>query len=370
MGNVDLLPGGGALNERRARAGRWGDVSGYRHLPSQAHRPVADPKQRATIMRSSSHSLMATRAKRIIGRSVNTPLGWIGLKVGGIKHDVVDLREQTDDPLEASYLAGKGAALINAPLRDCLVLHTSAFRCFPDLGNPFVEVLRRHGDGQSAARARAPLEAFFEAWQPSNAAEVLGIDSSCAHASLRTGHPLAYVLPWSSVPPQKALESRIAWILDDHKKAGLDFNLTEGWKGWGPCSDEVVKLEFDRLVRVFQSIRRRGFVRSTAPDGDIGAVALYADGESRYLVSPGHHRVAALAALGHTVAPVRLSSCVVRRNDVGKWPGVRSGLFSEKIALQVFDRIHAGLQPDAHVVRQKSDGAEIRDDVRPASRAE
>jgi hypothetical protein len=298
---------------------------------------------------------VSARAKELLEATVIRSLGRFGVRIRRFESDVVDLRHQTSDPVEANYytgatgyLSGTRHALINAPLRDCLILHTNAFRCAPGVGNPFVETLLRYKDGQSAACARAPLKSFFASWQPRNAADVLGIQSSHSHESLRDQDPFAYVLPWDAGEIPDILEGRRTVIRRDHegeRRNGRKMDLGSGWKCWGPVSDDLEEHEFTRLARVFESIRQNGFHRSAAPDGDIGAIVLRANGENRYLISPGHHRAAALAALGHTVAPVRLASHIVRREDVKAWPAVRKGLFSEQIALRIFDRMHSGVQP-------------------------
>ena len=62
------------------------------------------------------------------------------------------------------------------------------------------------------------------------------------------------------------------------------------------------------------------------------------------LVTKGHHRVAALSALGHANAPFWPLPEMVRREEATDWPGVRSGIFTLEQALAVFDRMFAGKQ--------------------------
>ena len=288
------------------------------------------------------------RLKRVIATGVNAALGQLGWQIRHVGGEVVDLRRETADPIEAIYLSRGGTAVIDVPLADCLILHANAFRCAAGHGNPFVETLARYDDVGRTLDARSPLDAFFDSWKPRHAAEALGIEASRAPLSLRHSDPLAYVYPWDGMSPQQMMKERQAFILRDHKKAAKQLDPSAGWKAWGPCSDDLIEFEFTRLIVVFEAIRKFGFRRWSGPDGDIEAFVLRANGENRYLVSPGHHRAAALAALGYAVAPVRIRrSLVVRREDVSGWPGVRKGLFSEKIALRVFDRMHAGLQPHA-----------------------
>lgn len=69
------------------------------------------------------------------------------------------------------------------------------------------------------------------------------------------------------------------------------------------------------------------------------------------LVFRGHHRIAALAALGYVEAPIRIkmksAMGIVRRSEVDAWPHVRRGYFTREQALAVFDRLLSGQQPEA-----------------------
>lgn len=287
------------------------------------------------------------RLKRLIAKSVNAGLGQLGMRISRFEVDVMDLRRETSDPIEALYLSGGRKAVIDVPLADCLVLHPNAFRCVVGAANPFVEALRAYDQLKSETAARSCLAEFLDSWQPRSASEVLGVEPARAHADLREGAPLAYVLPWEEPDMRRAMLERKRFVAEKLTRAGIAPDPVSGWKCWGPCNDAVKYSEVARLVNVFESIRKHGFHRSARPDGDIGAVVLRANGANRYLVSPGHHRAAALAALGHVVAPVRVRSPIVRREDVDRWPAVRHGLYLKETALQVFDRIHAGVQPPA-----------------------
>lgn len=290
-------------------------------------------------------------AKSLIAALANSILKVAGLRlIREGQTSVIDMRRLTRSPIEAVLRAGSARGLIEVPLADCRLLHAAAFPCRPNAGNPFVETLLAHRAGKCQEYAGSALEAYFTRWQPKNASDVLGLMGRDAPPGLREAEPLAYVMPWSGGCPLQALENRARMIDASHRRAGERTARSEGWKGWGPVSERVGHLEFERLLRVLRSIETRGYQRTSARDGDIGALVLTTGTQSRFLISPGHHRAAALAAIGFATAPVRLFPVVVRREDVSEWPAVRGGLFAEDGALAVFDRIFEGCPPwMAHV---------------------
>lgn len=294
----------------------------------------------------------ARQARRsVVGRLsglANGVLARAGLKlVRAGRAEVVDLRSVTRRPIEAVLRAGAARALIEVPLADCRLLHAAALPCRPNAANPFVDTLRALRAGECRAYEGSPLEAFFARWQPRSACEVLGLTqgSSRGASALHAAPAFAYVLPWDAESPAQALAHRTRMIEASHRRAGERTELAEGWKGWGPVSERVGRLEFARLARVFRSIETHGYRRSSTLDGDIGAFVLCARDECRFLVSPGHHRAAALAALDHETAPVRLFPVLIRREDAAEWPAVRAGIIPLESALAVFDRVFAGRPP-------------------------
>jgi hypothetical protein len=153
-------------------------------------------------------------------------------------------------------------------------------------------------------------------------------------------------MPWSAIAPEEAALYWKSKIEDDNREHGTSAEPEHGWKSWGPVSSEVGIFEFKRLTDVYSSIESGGYQRSNDPNGDMEGFVLSRDLDYRILVTTGHHRCAALAALGRTAAPFRLSSGrIVRRSEVGFWPNVQSGLFTQAQALALFDRLFDGRQP-------------------------
>lgn len=274
----------------------------------------------------------------------NTMLGRLGLRITRIGANLADCRD-AGDALEASYRASGAPFVFNFPLAHCRILPASGFACVTGAGNPLVDTLQGYGHGTMQAYPDTPLQRYFQHWVPRNAAEVLGLAGENVSPRLATAPPLGFVMPWGRMDPAQAASYWQGVVKADHREHGGSADPAQGWKGWGPVSDEVGQLEFRRLAAVHDSIKQHGYQRNDSDDGDMGGVLLWTDGECRLLVTKGHHRAAALCALGHEVAPFRIQpGDLIRRNEVDHWPNVRSGLFSRDQALEIFDRLHAGRQ--------------------------
>ena len=110
-------------------------------------------------------------------------------------------------------------------------------------------------------------------------------------------------------------------------------------KFFGPSTPQKIDREVQRLQAVLGSIRKQGY----KPDkyGDIQGYFMRLDGEFRFLVCSGKHRVAALTHLGSESIRVQMRPLwprVIEGNRVGDWPLVRSGGVSEDFALAMMQR--------------------------------
>lgn len=290
-------------------------------------------------------------ARSAAARIASRVLGWGGLKVS--RANVIGSWTHLESPIEA-YYQSKGTPFVwSAPAERCRILHTMAFPCSRHANNPFVEALLQHERNPSIAFKDTALCAYYENVQPKSAAEALGLAPHDS-AALTSAPPLEFVFPWSHFSPNEAHQ---LWLSGSYLDSLSNFRLPttpHEWKCWGPVSSALGELEFQRLISIYASIKRSGYRRSDRADGDIGGTLLTEDEDSCILISPGHHRIAALTALGIDQVPVRLSGPVVRRTDVRNWPNVRNGTFTEDTALAVFDRLMAGAQPGFREPRDPS----------------
>lgn len=270
-------------------------------------------------------------------------LAWLSNRFRHHVETCTDLRGVTSDPMHAAYLWPESPFLIDIACPDCLGLHSVAFPMSPRGPNPFVQTVRAIENG-CTSYAASPLRDYYARFQPATAAAAIGVPASLAHPELLRPASAA-TLPWDFRSPSEAQTFWTKVCAHDYRQYGFNLSFSDGWKAWGPASDAAGTAEFTRLVQVYRSIKTRGYCRHPAHDGDIQGLILRQGDLTRIHLTAGQHRAAVLVALGHKTLPVRLTASIINRSDVAHWPNVRRGIFSEPLALSVFDRIFAGRQP-------------------------
>lgn len=256
-----------------------------------------------------------------------------------------DLRGQGADPILAAYLSPGLQFVIDVEMGRCLGLHSLAFSYRRGGGHPFVVTLLDYACGQGQTYEGSALEQYYACSQPRNAADALGLEGDAVDERLRGGGPLASSLPWDVLAPQAHEEFWTGIATRDYVENGFSLDASHGWKAWGPASAAAGKAEFTRLVQSYLAIKKHGYVRHSAYDGDIEGRILTSGGDYRILIERGQHRIAALAALGFDKLPVRLAPASVRREEAAFWPQVVSGVYTTEQALFVFDRMFEARQP-------------------------
>lgn len=270
-------------------------------------------------------------------------LAWLSYR---FQHHVVactDLRGVTSDPMHAAYLWPESPFLIDASATACLGLHSVAFPMSLRGTNPFVQTVRAMDEGLDCY-SKSALCSYYARFQPATAAAAIGVPPKKAHPELLRPASAA-TLPWDFRDPASAQTFWTGVCAHDYRQHGFDLTFSDGWKAWGPASEAAGAAEFTRLARLYRSIKSHGYQRHPAHDGDIQGVILRHQDQTRILLTAGQHRAAVLAGLGHETLPVRLTASVIDRSEAAHWPNVKRGIFSQPLALSVFDRIFAGRQP-------------------------
>ena len=251
--------------------------------------------------------------------------------------NMLDRREVCNDPRQVLYLGGS-SIIINVPLEK------GRRKIFPVTAeyDPFYCALNLsliHGGDRE--KLREVLNAYYHMVQPKNALEWLGLDCEDA-PELSSVRPWAAPPPWVDLTVKEVDRNVNNDMLHDSGHGDKKLSVAQGWAHCGPVSEDKIKLEVDRLFTALDSIRRLGYDRNYGPGGDIGAKFLFDEnGEWRWLISPGNHRIAIVSALGYNEIPVMAKSVVFRR-DVDVWPNVLSGLYSRSGALKYFDNLFEG----------------------------
>ncbi|GGE72242.1 hypothetical protein GCM10011533_25700 [Streptosporangium jomthongense] len=217
-------------------------------------------------------------------------------------------------------------ASYECPIDQCVIL--SGFS-FAETGwHPFVEAYR--DINARSGKPRYPgsfLEKYYSTWTPENSADAVAGFAN-APAALKSIAPFTLHAPWMDARPldRQALMERI--IVDENTAAGCpELDAREGYGLHGPVSEKKGEIEFQRLVKIYESIKAFGYDR-TQGEGDVTVIGIEYNEEFRFCVMHGQHRAAAVAALGLKTVPVSITK-VVHYTEISHWPQVYRGYWSQ-----------------------------------------
>ncbi|HEY4246047.1 MAG TPA: hypothetical protein VGM64_04270 [Lacunisphaera sp.] len=207
------------------------------------------------------------------------------------------------------------------PISSCV--HYCGFRYGRGEFNPYENYVIALSNGESLQQVRERFEDFLQHYRPENFGEALGI-------SLTRAYPM-WEFPWFPRSVRSCEKggwfnspSDVPDIITHFSKAGI--------------SRHRIDEEFSWLERAYFSIREVGYQPSRFA-GHISALKLINDdGDSRYLILDGNHRMSALVALGISRVTVAYRiHMTVRVSRYAKWPQVVAGFYSKEDARRVFE---------------------------------
>ena len=246
-----------------------------------------------------------------------------------------------EDPRMASYLnPAKEYGLISVPAENGLSF--CAFTIGPGSYHPWYlaarEMARERDD-----RGRLILQKYYELVRPATLIDWHDIPAEDGSGLASLPRHAWSVMPWVARGIDESLLKVESAHIAENRLYGLDAGIEAGAKAFGPMADNKLSVEMQRLSTLTRSIIASGF-KPRADDNDLGGRFLVANDRWRWLPTAGMHRIPVAAALGVREFTVRVVS-VIRREEVSIWPNVRSGLFSERAALALFDRLLDGRPP-------------------------
>jgi hypothetical protein len=212
---------------------------------------------------------------------------------------------------------------IRVPISECV--HFCGFQYGRGAPNPYENYVSGLVRGAPKSDLRSNFIDFLRYYRPLDLGEALGI-------STRRSVPL-WLLPWKS---WNKLRRKGAW------RQSLD-EIVDILTYFSPAGIRYSRIieEFGWLESALDSMQISGYLPKQ--HSFITVFELAADGESRYIVVDGNHRISALAALGETNVIVRkFPLATARRANASWWPLVLSGHVSRADALAIFDAYFAG----------------------------
>lgn len=239
--------------------------------------------------------------------------------------------EAIDDPREAITRLRRGQPVVlSCPLDACVIFNGLSFS--PHGYHPFATAAAERLARPEQQFSGSSLERYYVSWQPRDALAAL-IGAAGGPGILKDYPPYLMLAPWldtTLVDRQAWIEKTLRW--ESPAAAAGPLTPADGHGLQGPVSPAKGEAEYARLVDVLASVARHGFDRTR---GEIAAQLLKRDGDVRYRIVHGHHRAAALAALGYDEIPVEPSQ-LIDVDEVASWPHVRSGLWAASAAAAYF----------------------------------
>ncbi len=235
--------------------------------------------------------------------------------------------------------------MFDIPIREARAFHSMGLP-LESRAHPFSRAFARALLASDASSARNIIErelrCYYDWVQPNLALEVVDLSASEA-PGLADQPAFNYLAPWWEKGIQETARGRERALRYVGMRYGFGAAANGGHPFFGPLPEPRLNLQVERLDRLLRSVRRNGFA-PFARDFPIKVTALRNNDEYRWFIEEGQHRFALAHALGVETMPAMLVS-VVRREEARLWPQVVNGMFSERGAVRLFDRIFDGRPP-------------------------
>ncbi|MFD2245098.1 hypothetical protein [Pontibacter ruber] len=204
--------------------------------------------------------------------------------------------------------------------------------------HPFVQTLREYEENPVLRYEESTLARVYGKYTPQNVQEVL-LDQ------VRTPLP-----PFCSWPPSYELVSWV-WTLNkysvQHRLKQLQQNTKHnGWILFGPHAVEYGRKEFNRLIAVYESIKRTGYIPKVSSTDPINGYILKDEDRIRFVLLQGNHRVSALKVLGYSNVDVLIRPghpAVIDKSNLQRWTEGSGGIYTSTLTEHLFDTLFTEL---------------------------
>lgn len=239
-----------------------------------------------------------------------------------------DFRESLVSPLQALFLAKGNKILLSIPIEKC---RTQLWHSLEADKNPFVKTLISYSNGENNSFRESELERYYEEFQPKSAADVLRLPNN---KLLNTLQPIEFIVPWENRSPKEIKGFRENITLKENQENELRVGLEAGYTEFGPITKDKAQVEFKRLIKIFNSIKRKGYREYLhSNDGAISGYFLKDGTKWCFIIKSGKHRSYALSALGIKNIPIVVDlslASIVDKANWEYWAPIRENLFSKE----------------------------------------
>lgn len=254
--------------------------------------------------------------------------------------------ENLDNPLSAIYYNGKFGEhqlfSFNVPIDKCVNIYGYNFSC--EKSHHFTATLLEYEKNPEVEYNNSILHNFYNSFKPNNLKDVFYSYSPVINRDQTSNSPLLHSnpqvrsLPWL----YEIFDDAIKQDLTTKNEGGLSYE--HGSQSFGPVSKVKAKLEFERVISTYDSIKSKGYVIDYFHN-QISGYFIKNKSDYRFIIQNGNHRTAALAALGYHQIPVIFRynyPRVIDIQDIKLWPQVENGNISINDAKFIFDSFFMG----------------------------
>ncbi|WP_054023711.1 hypothetical protein [Bacillus sp. FJAT-28004] len=176
-------------------------------------------------------------------------------------------------------------------------------------------LIRQYINDPTLQYSKSILKQYYDRFQPHCLQEILFENRT---TDLPPIHKAGPPMPWLASPPR----------------------FGKIYQHYGPNTDSFIKNEFSRTIDIFEQLNQSSYQPEKYQNGYIRGYFLKNGSDYRFIVTNGHHRMAALAILKYETIKVMIDPKISRVCDiqeVNAWINVRNGIYPQKLALDIFN---------------------------------
>ncbi len=230
-------------------------------------------------------------------------------------------------PEEVAHTVDEAKGTMTVPLDK--MMSRAAFPFGGAGWHPFAAALEQQLEDPSLGYRDTVLHAFYARFQPETVHDLLLDGFSVPRSNLAS---------WPSVDDLIDVWAATASMVEQRRREFERHRTLAHSQYRGPTPDEYGSRHLQRCLDVYKSLTKDGYQPDDRP---VAGYLLTRDGDYRFVVGHGNHRLAAMRLYGFTSLEVALRlnhPAVIAEERLPRWTGERGGLLEPAEAKAVFDR--------------------------------
>jgi len=213
------------------------------------------------------------------------------------------------DGMEAIYHKSK---IVQVDLEKCR--DWQSFSYTDDGWHYYSALINEYINNPNLIYSESILKTYHDRYQPTSLQDVLFENSLIDKPPIHKNGP---PLPWMKISPR----------------------FGKVYQHFGPNTDSFVMKDFNLIINLYNKLSKEGYHPEKYQDGYIRGYFLKNYDDYRFIITNGHHRIAALAILKYKKIAVMIDPASPRVVDIEKineWVNVINGVYSKKLATKIF----------------------------------